>query len=168
MNTCRYAQRPFRANRDVELYRQLRFGSLLEMNVLDTRKYRTDQPCGDGTKALCEAALDAKGTILGARQKRWLKRNLDRSTARWNVLAQQVMMTALDMEPGEGRKILVGFGRASFLCCSASRSAAAPRTAPRSSETKILLRRSTAARKLSIKAAITPSRSSLQGRRAFL
>ena len=93
-----------RANRDVELYRQLRFGSLLEMNVLDTRKYRTDQPCGDGTKALCEAALDAKGTILGARQKRWLKNNLDRSTARWNVLAQQVMMTALDLEPGEGRK----------------------------------------------------------------
>ena len=94
----------FRANRDVELYRQLRFGSLLEMNVLDTRKYRTDQPCGDGTKALCEAALDAKGTILGAQQKRWLKNNLDRSTARWNVLAQQVMMTPLDLEPGEGRK----------------------------------------------------------------
>ena len=93
-----------RANRDVELYRQLRFGSLLEMNVLDTRKYRTDQPCGDGTKALCEAALDAHGTILGAPQKRWLLRNLDRSTARWNVLAQQVMMASLDLEPGAGRK----------------------------------------------------------------
>jgi alkaline phosphatase D len=93
-----------RAGNDVELYRQLRFGSLLEMNVLDTRKYRTDQPCGDGTKPLCEAALDKQGTILGARQKRWVMRNLDRSTARWNVLAQQVMVTQLDMDPTEGRK----------------------------------------------------------------
>ena len=50
-----YEHMPLRATtrraNDVELYRQLRFGSLLEMNVLDTRKYRTDQPCGDGTKA---------------------------------------------------------------------------------------------------------------------
>jgi len=68
----------------------------------------------------------------------------------------------------EGRRILVGFGRASFFCCCATRSPAAARTAARRSETKILLRRSTAARKLSIKAAITPLRSSLQGRRAFL
>ena len=68
----------------------------------------------------------------------------------------------------EGRRIRVGFGRASFFCCCASRSPAAARTAARRSETKILLRRSTAARKLSIRAAITPSSSSLQGRRAFL
>ena len=67
----------------------------------------------------------------------------------------------------EGRKILVGFGRASFFCCCASCSTAAARTAATRSETKILLRRSTAARKLSIRAAITPSRASLQGRRAF-
>ncbi len=41
---------------------------------------------------------------MGRAQKRWLMRNLDRSPARWNVLAQQVMMTQLNMEPGEGRK----------------------------------------------------------------
>ncbi|MBW3631284.1 MAG: alkaline phosphatase D family protein, partial [Gemmatimonadetes bacterium] len=32
---------------DLRLYRRLRFGDLLELNVLDTRQYRTDQPCGD-------------------------------------------------------------------------------------------------------------------------
>jgi alkaline phosphatase D len=30
------------------LYRRLQFGDLAEFSVLDTRQYRTDQPCGDG------------------------------------------------------------------------------------------------------------------------
>ena len=50
----------------------------------------------------------------------------------------------------EDRRIRVGFGRASFFCCCASRSPAAARTAARRSETKVWLRRSNAARKLSI------------------
>ena len=30
------------------IYRRLRFGRLMEMDVLDTRQYRSDQACGDG------------------------------------------------------------------------------------------------------------------------
>lgn len=88
----------------VDLYRDLSFGRLIEMQVLDTRQFRTLQPCGDGTKEPCPAVFDPQATILGRPQKRWLMRNLERSPARWNVLAQQVMMTQLNMEPGEGRK----------------------------------------------------------------
>ncbi|MBI1765028.1 MAG: alkaline phosphatase D family protein [Acidobacteria bacterium] len=88
----------------MELYRDLSFGRLLEMQVLDTRQYRTPQPCGDGTKEACAEVFDPQATILGRAQKRWLMRNLDRSPARWNVLAQQVMLTPLDLEPGPGRK----------------------------------------------------------------
>jgi alkaline phosphatase D len=34
--------------------------------------------------------------VLGAEQEAWLNRNLARNPARWNVLAQQVMMMSLD------------------------------------------------------------------------
>lgn len=88
----------------MDSYRDLSFGRLIEMQVLDTRQFRTPQPCGDGTKEACPEVFDPQATILGRAQKRWLMRNLDRSPARWNVLAQQVMMTPLDMEPGPGRK----------------------------------------------------------------
>ena len=88
----------------MDLYRDFSFGRLIEMQVLDTRQFRTPQPCGDGTKEPCDGVYDPQATIMGRAQKRWLTRNLDRSPARWNVLAQQVMMTQLNMEPGEGRK----------------------------------------------------------------
>lgn len=85
---------------DVEIYRRLNFGRLASFYLLDTRKYRSDQPCGDGIKAACPQALDAKQTILGREQQQWLKRNLRQSPARWNVLAQQVMVGALDSVAG--------------------------------------------------------------------
>ena len=50
---------------DMRLYRRIPFGRLAEFNVLDTRQYRTDQPCGDGTKPPCDGQLDPNGTILG-------------------------------------------------------------------------------------------------------
>ena len=35
--------------------------------VLDTRQYRTDQPCGDGIVRRCPGASDPRATLLGAR-----------------------------------------------------------------------------------------------------
>ncbi len=35
---------------DMPLYRRLPYGQLADFLVLDTRQYRTDQPCGDGRK----------------------------------------------------------------------------------------------------------------------
>lgn len=57
---------------DMQLYRRLTFGNLAEFNVLDTRQYRTDQPCGDGTKPRCEQVFDPNATLTGAEQERWL------------------------------------------------------------------------------------------------
>ena len=37
----------------IAAYRTLRYGRLDQINVLDTRQYRDDQPCGDGLKAPC-------------------------------------------------------------------------------------------------------------------
>lgn len=86
---------------DLQLYRRVPFGRLAEFSVLDTRQYRTDQPHGDGLNPLGDEALDPEATILGDKQERWLKGTLQDSPARWNVLAQQVMMARVDRVPGE-------------------------------------------------------------------
>jgi len=88
----------------MQLYRRIAFGRLAEFNVLDTRQYRTDQPCGDGTKPPCDGMLDPNGTILGEKQEAWLTEGLAKSPATWNVLAQQVMMARVDQAPGEEEK----------------------------------------------------------------
>jgi len=74
------------------LYRRFAFGDLAAFNILDTRQYRTPQPCGNKTKPLCDEALDPKATILGPAQEKWLLEGLANSKARWNVLGQQVPM----------------------------------------------------------------------------
>jgi alkaline phosphatase D len=84
----------------MQLYREVSFGKLAQFHVLDTRQYRTDQPCGDGTVAPCEGVFDPKATILGDAQEAWLKQNLDRSSARWNIVANQVWMSRVDLKPG--------------------------------------------------------------------
>jgi len=84
------------------LHRRLAFGRLLRLFVLDTRQYRTDQPCGDGRKAPCPEALDPRATLLGPVQKRWLMTGLEQSDARWNALAQQIMMARVDRKAGPG------------------------------------------------------------------
>jgi alkaline phosphatase D len=87
-----------------QMYRSFQYGNLASMFVLDTRQYRTDQPCGDGTKPLCEEALDAKTTMMGDVQERWLFNNLDRSASAWNIIPQQVMLAPFDQgTPAESR-----------------------------------------------------------------
>jgi len=79
------------------LARRLRFGRLADIHVLDTRQFRTDQPCGDGFGATCDEVDDPEATMLGSKQQRQLFRNLSRSRATWNVLAQQTMLTRWDL-----------------------------------------------------------------------
>ncbi len=83
-----------------QIYRQFQYGDLASFFVLDTRQFRDDQPCDDGTKDLCEAALDPTRTMMGATQKQWLYNNLDRSRSPWNIIPQQVMMGAVDQVSG--------------------------------------------------------------------
>jgi alkaline phosphatase D len=80
---------------EMRIYRRLAFGSLLELAVLDTRQYRTAQACGDTVAPRCDAALDPTRTMTGLEQERWLLDGLAASTARWKVIAQQVMMSEL-------------------------------------------------------------------------
>ena len=90
---------------DMPLYRRVPFGNLADFFVLDTRQYRSDQPCGDGTKTPCDDMYDPDTTILGVHQRGWLMNGLEHSAAQWNVLAQQVMMAKLDRQPGPEVKL---------------------------------------------------------------
>jgi alkaline phosphatase D len=80
---------------DMRLYRRLGYGDLAEFTVLDTRQYRSIQPCGDTIGPRCDAALDPTVTLTGPDQERWLLDGLDASSARWKVIAQQTMMAEL-------------------------------------------------------------------------
>jgi alkaline phosphatase D len=89
----------------MQLYRQFAYGDLASFFVLDTRQYRTDQPCGDRSGPSCDGVTAADATMLGEVQERWLVDGLDRSSSRWNVLAQQVMMARVDRTPGADERI---------------------------------------------------------------
>ena len=86
----------------LQLYRGFDWGGLASFHVLDTRQYRTDQPCGDGRTSVCDGIHDPAATLLGDRQERWLTERLDRSAGRWQVIPQQVQMTRVDWQSGDG------------------------------------------------------------------
>ena len=79
----------------MRIYRRLQFGNLIDLSVLDTRQWRSDQACNDGLRN-CPAAADAARTILGAEQEKWVFGNLADARARWTVLSQQVYSFARD------------------------------------------------------------------------
>ncbi|MEV4755678.1 alkaline phosphatase D family protein [Micromonospora sp. NPDC049559] len=84
------------------LYRRFAFGQLADLNVLDTRQYRADQADGDGWKVDSATRRDPARAFAGAQQQRWLFDGLDRSRATWNLLANQVVMSRMDLDPTAG------------------------------------------------------------------
>lgn len=94
-------RRSFPNGSAIQAYRGARYGRLAQLNFLDTRQYRTDQPCGDRWGSTCPEIQRPDAAMLGAEQEAWLTRNLRSRDSRWNVLAQQVMMMSLDRRTGE-------------------------------------------------------------------
>jgi alkaline phosphatase D len=80
----------------MRIYRRLQFGNLIDLSALDTRQWRSDQPCGDGARTHCLEALAQSQTMMGAEQEQWLFDNLATVKARWTVIGQQVISFALD------------------------------------------------------------------------
>ena len=99
----RAASIPFREY--MRLYRRVGFGDLARFHVLDGRQYRDVPPCGWGEAPACAAAYDPTVTMLGDRQERWLEDGLTRSRARWDVLANNVMMARLDHDGAKGDRL---------------------------------------------------------------
>jgi alkaline phosphatase D len=87
----------------LQLYRRFTYGTLASFFVLDTRQFRTNQPC-EGQRAPCRAIFDEKATLLGPEQERWLFDGFGGSSTRWNVLPQQVMVAPVDRAAGQERR----------------------------------------------------------------
>jgi alkaline phosphatase D len=94
------------------IFQRVNVGNLIEINMLDTRQYRTDQPCqtpDEGGWQLidgkCEDRFDPARTILGEQQEKWLLWGMGRADAKWNVMAQGMLFSKHDYKPGEGELI---------------------------------------------------------------
>lgn len=97
---------------NMRVYTQLGWGTLARFFVLDDRQYRSWQVCPrpgrrGGSNSVnaeeCARLADARRTMLGRAQERWLDSALTASRSRWNVLAQQTRMAQFDEKPGPGR-----------------------------------------------------------------
>lgn len=94
----------------LRLYRDFRFGDLLELPVLDARQYKSPVvegegagglPRGAGGGPLLDGAFDESRSMLGEEQEEWLEEILVDSDARWKVLAQPSVMAEMDRMPDD-------------------------------------------------------------------
>jgi alkaline phosphatase D len=88
---------------DMRLYRRFGYGDLADFTVLDTRQFRSDQAAGDGWDPDSAARRDPTRTLLGDEQERWLTDGVRDSPATWNVVASQVVMSQMDLDPTAGQ-----------------------------------------------------------------
>jgi alkaline phosphatase D len=86
-----------------ELYRRLGFGGLLDLHVLDTRSFRSDQVRDTTT----DERHDPSRTLLGDAQERWLLDGAAGSTATWSSLANQTLIAQAD---NDSRRSTTRFG----------------------------------------------------------
>lgn len=93
--------------RDMRIYDRYRFGDLAEITLPDERQYRTIQPCpvtdpGKETRRGHVAPLSCPDleadnrTMLGFEQERWMYEGFRNPHAKWNIIAQQLLVAPLD------------------------------------------------------------------------
>ncbi len=90
-----------RSDEPNRLYGSIPLGRMAELYITDERQYRDLQPCADAQLTSCPDDLAPGRTFLGSPQKRWLKGAVPKSEARWQLLASETMMMALDSSPGQ-------------------------------------------------------------------
>lgn len=83
---------PIREQPHGGIWRQLRYGDLAELFMLDTRIYGRDLQVSRRLDLLRE---DPTRTLLGTEQEAWLSDGLSRSTSMWKLVGQQVIMGQL-------------------------------------------------------------------------
>ena len=81
------------------VYGSVKLGRHAELFVLDQRRYRSDQPCGDPVAQPCPEAESPGRTMLGAEQKAWFTGALAGSRATWKLVANPLMVMALELVP---------------------------------------------------------------------
>lgn len=96
--------RPVSNTDHLNIYRQFNFGSLVQLTMLDTRIIARDKQLeykdymtasGLDAQKFQADLTDSKRTLMGYTQRDWLVDKLKQSTATWNVIGQQVLMSKM-------------------------------------------------------------------------
>ncbi|WP_373882683.1 alkaline phosphatase [Acinetobacter pittii] len=96
--------RPVSNTDHLNIYRQFDFGSLVQLTMLDTRIIARDKQLeykdymiasGLDAQKFQADLTDPKRTLMGYTQRDWLVDKLQQSTATWNVVGQQVLMSKM-------------------------------------------------------------------------
>ena len=95
----------------MRIYDRFTFGDLLEISMIDGRQYRSRPACYAPPDRLrghlesdagCPQRRADGRSMLGLAQENWLGLGLARSKARWNVIAQDVLMAQLRQKMPNG------------------------------------------------------------------
>lgn len=85
---------------DAAMHTQYRWGQLADIWLLDTRQFRSANPCNDWYEPMrgkllwrCEAAREVNRTVLGLPQERWLATALAASTGAWRLIGQTTQIS---------------------------------------------------------------------------
>ncbi|MNZ01395.1 Phospholipase D precursor [compost metagenome] len=88
----------------IKIYRQFDFGTLVQLTMLDTRIIARNVQL-DYANYMTATGLDIAKfqadlinparTLMGVEQRNWLLQKLQQSTATWNVLGQQILMSKM-------------------------------------------------------------------------
>lgn len=129
------------ATMDDIIYRRLQYGDLLDLLMLDTRHVGRNQQLeysNFATGGIIDVDSvragfnDSNRTILGGEQRGWLRDHLSTSSARWQVLGQQVLMSRYlipsplleALDPGLSPNLDLGKGTAALLAAVAAKAKA--------------------------------------------
>ncbi|HMQ50290.1 MAG TPA: alkaline phosphatase D family protein [Saprospiraceae bacterium] len=85
---------PIRENDDTRVYRNISYGNLMDLIMLDTRLEGREEQILDVNDP---ALLSTDRTLLGATQKAWFFDQLSQSNAKWKVIGQQVIVAEFNV-----------------------------------------------------------------------
>jgi alkaline phosphatase D len=98
----------------LRIHDRFTFGSLAEISMADARQYRSRPACYGPpdrkpgrivTTHECPELFSQQRSMLGTAQETWLQDGLARSKARWNIVAQSLMMAQMRRRNSEGDAI---------------------------------------------------------------
>ena len=85
----------------LQVYREFRFGSFLDLFMIENRSYRSPHPCGEKDVLQryvplgCTNLNNKEQTLLGAKQHNWLVEGLTQSKATWKLMGNQTFFGRL-------------------------------------------------------------------------
>ena len=90
---------------DCAMYRRLSYGDLARFDVLDTRQYRSPQANGDKAGPRDAELTDPNRVLMGKTQLEWFEKGMAESPAKWNVIAQQIVMAQTASVNAKGERV---------------------------------------------------------------